>query len=448
MGSSCGISPKKEEIDQVSIPAKNKRILKFAPPPDEQTAAIGKFYAVVNIENSAMQEWKRVLFEQESSFILKSSKFKKRLKTLARGGIPSEYRWRIWCNLLIKEKLMTENQYIKIPDSEPSYQLAISRDLDRSFPFEPYFDKSIFGLIGQASLNRLLSKFSSILPEVGYCQGMNFIAGFLLLVSGGSEIEVFHLMLSLFNTFSLDSFFSEGLEKLKQYVWVCKKLIEKSHPRLFKHLLEQSIPDDLWLLKWIMTLFTMNLASVVLVRIWDVLLLKGLNYLFYVVLGICSCIEEEVISKDAGEICVFLAEIRLRIKDPEELEKAVKGVKIRKGRIEEFMKEYLDSFKASPTKDKMLTTGEDFRLPPLRLTPSKIDITRYESPIKMGFSKPNTPMINFCTDRLSISPCSPDRPRKTKVPVLPNIRRNQIRRRSFGITNKSCEIRISCEHSY
>lgn len=448
MGSSCGISAKKEEIDQVSIPEKNKRIFKSDPPPNEQLAKIGAFYAPCISNLPQMNEWKSIIFEQESSFIPKTTKFRKRLKILASHGIPTEYRWRVWCNLLIKEKLMTENQYTKIPLAPDYHTASISRDLDRSFPFEPYFDKSQYGSTGQAALQRVLSKFASIFPEIGYCQGMNFIVGFLLLVSGGSEIEVFHFLVSLFNTFSLENFFSEGLEKLKQYVWVSKKILEKSNPKLFKHLTEQNIPDDLWLLKWIMTLFTMILPDSVLVRIWDMMLLKGINYLFSVIVAVCSVIEDEVLSRDTGEICVFLSDIRVRIKDSEEVCKAIKGVKIRKEKIEELMEEYWESFKQSPCKDKMLTTGEDFKLPPLRLSPCKMNYSNTPSPIKMFYSRPGSPLLSPCVERNSISPSSPAHPKKTKVPVLPNIQRKSIRRRSFGLTNKSCELKINCEHSY
>jgi len=161
---------------------------------------------------------------------------------------------------------------------------------------------------------------------------------------------------------------------------------------------------------------------------------------------VCSMIEDEVLSKDTGEICVFFADIRARVRDPEEVSKAIKGVKISKEKIEKLMKEYWESFRLSPCKDKMLTTGEDFKMPPLRLSPCKINYSRTPSPIKMFYSKPGSPMLYPCVERISINPAHSST--NSKVPVLPTIRRKLIRKRSFGLTNKSCELKINCEHSY
>lgn len=63
---------------------------------------------------------------------------------------------------------------------------AVFRDLNRTFPNEPYFDQNAYGLIGQATLERILGRIAGKYPEMGYCQSMNFICGFLLLVNGGS----------------------------------------------------------------------------------------------------------------------------------------------------------------------------------------------------------------------------------------------------------------------
>ena len=62
------------------------------------------------------------------------------------------------------------------------------KDLHRTYPNLLYFqDKNI----GQKSLLRLLKAISLYFPAVGYTQGMNFLAGLLLLVNGGEEETAF-----------------------------------------------------------------------------------------------------------------------------------------------------------------------------------------------------------------------------------------------------------------
>ena len=65
---------------------------------------------------------------------------------------------------------------------------TLKKDLNRTFPNHPYFDLKKQGNFGQAALERVLGKFAGKHDSIGYCQGMNFLAGFLLMASGGSEI--------------------------------------------------------------------------------------------------------------------------------------------------------------------------------------------------------------------------------------------------------------------
>ena len=53
------------------------------------------------------------------------------------------------------------------------------------------------------SLYIILIAFANIDKEIGYTQGMNFVAFYLLNISNRNEIDVFYLMMSIFsNTFS------------------------------------------------------------------------------------------------------------------------------------------------------------------------------------------------------------------------------------------------------
>lgn len=53
----------------------------------------------------------------------------------------------------------------------------IDKDIHRTFPSLRRFA----GPAGQDSLRRVLQAYAAYDPEVGYCQGMNFVAGLLLM---------------------------------------------------------------------------------------------------------------------------------------------------------------------------------------------------------------------------------------------------------------------------
>lgn len=60
----------------------------------------------------------------------------------------------------------------------------------RTFPTHPYFSAQLGA--GQLSLYNILKAYSLLDQEVGYCQGLSFVAGILLLHMG--EEEAFHML--------------------------------------------------------------------------------------------------------------------------------------------------------------------------------------------------------------------------------------------------------------
>ena len=57
--------------------------------------------------------------------------------------------------------------------------LAPCFDADRTFPHHPYFKKSSGR--GQTALYNVLKAYSVLDKEVGYCQGLGFIAGLFVI---------------------------------------------------------------------------------------------------------------------------------------------------------------------------------------------------------------------------------------------------------------------------
>ena len=62
----------------------------------------------------------------------------------------------------------------------------IRTDLPRTFPNNMYFDKTS-PTCYQAQLFNILRAFAQSNPKIGYCQGLNYIAGLLYLVTKDEE---------------------------------------------------------------------------------------------------------------------------------------------------------------------------------------------------------------------------------------------------------------------
>ena len=157
--------------------------------------------------------------------------------------------------------------------------------------------------------------------------------------------------------------------------------------------------------------------------------------IYQAILAIITFLESELLVKDAGDIAEFLSNIKEYFTDPGEFVKTMLSFKIKKTLIKKLENEYetIESQSVSPIKEKLSTGGdESFKLPPLKVKALKVKIP--EPTVKSGHYL-RTLSGNF-------SPSN----KPTTVPNLPDIRRNSMKRKSFGLTNKSCDISINPEN--
>jgi hypothetical protein len=118
------------------------------------------------------------------------NKINKELIQHIRVGIPPSIRGMVW-QLLAKskdEELVTK--YIELLKLASPYDKMIQRDLARTFPGHVYFKESDGQ--GQEGLYNVVRAYSSYDNEVGYCQGLAFIVGPMLLNVGFSITFFLH----------------------------------------------------------------------------------------------------------------------------------------------------------------------------------------------------------------------------------------------------------------
>ena len=114
------------------------------------------------------------------------------------------------------------------PESEERISSAIRRDVNRTLPNEPLFATPD----GHLKLFRVLTALSKRLWEVGYCQGLNFLAATLLAVFAGDEEVAFQCCIALLWRHQLVDFFSPSFHKLGLAVWKFETLVQGLLPQL------------------------------------------------------------------------------------------------------------------------------------------------------------------------------------------------------------------------
>jgi hypothetical protein len=133
---------------------------------------------------------------------------------------------------------------------------------------------------------------------------MNFIVGYLLKVSNFDEVRTFYIFKSIL--FDIKGYFEEGFPLLKKNTNIFNKYFKQLYPKLHKHFQKYEILNDFWVGKWFQTLFTLCVQFEELNIIWDILLIKGFDFIIYISLAIVDFIEKDILElKDSSDIIAF-----------------------------------------------------------------------------------------------------------------------------------------------
>lgn len=96
-----------------------------------------------------------------------------------RAGIPHPLRGVIWQAMSQSTSLNLEALYTNLCTENSPYERVIGRDLSRTFPQLDMFKDD--GGEGQLAMGRVLKAYSLYDAHVGYCQGLAFLVGPLLM---------------------------------------------------------------------------------------------------------------------------------------------------------------------------------------------------------------------------------------------------------------------------
>lgn len=157
---------------------------------------------------------------------------------------------------------------------------VIKLDIARTFP-----NLCIFQEGGPYSdiLHTLLAAYVCYRPDVGYVQGMSFIAAILIL-----NMEHFDAFVSFANLLNRPlhlAAFTLNQRQMQTYYSAYNELFNYNLPKLFAHFEKSGLTPDLYLLDWVYTVFSKAMPLDVACRIWDVFLRDGDEFIFRTALG-------------------------------------------------------------------------------------------------------------------------------------------------------------------
>jgi len=199
----------------------------------------------------------------------KPETFKRRV----RRGIPKRHRWEVWKAASGAGDRMRPGLYQGLLRVENRWTRSIETDIARTFPDVKAFDMQM-----QQCLLRVLHAYANLNPEVGYCQGMNFVAGLLLMTSKEEE-EAFWMLVCLMDEGRLSGFYEKKFPLLRRYLRAFDKLAAELMPDLRDHFNNEMVQPGMYLHQWFLTLFINCVPMPMALAFWDVIVCCGLEEL-------------------------------------------------------------------------------------------------------------------------------------------------------------------------
>ena len=195
-------------------------------------------------------------------------------KQLVLAGIPVSLRPKVWAECsgatILRNPGYFDELILQIEDGnnlDHDLMAQIKADITRTLTDNVFFRHGP----GVDRLEQILQAYSLHNPKIGYCQGMNLIAGSMLLVLPDSE-SVFWLLVAVIDVILPSGFFDKNLVVSRADSIVLRSYVREVLPKLSEKLDELEVDLEPLVFNWPMSLFTCVVRSEPLFRVWDVIL--------------------------------------------------------------------------------------------------------------------------------------------------------------------------------
>ncbi|XP_050269922.1 uncharacterized protein LOC126713988 isoform X1 [Quercus robur] len=269
------------------------------------------------------------------------------VKRRIRKGIPDCLRGLVWQLISGSRDLLLMNpgvyedfvfmQQLVIYETSAS-ELDIIRDISRTFPSHVFFQQRHGP--GQRSLYNVLKAYSVFDRDVGYVQGMGFLAALLLLYM--SEEDAFWLLVALLKGAvhaPMEGLYQVGLPLVQQYLFQFDQLVREYLPKLGEHFTQEMINPSMYASQWFITVFSYSFPFHLALRIWDVFLYEGVKIVFKVGLALLKYCHDDMINLPFEKLIHALRNFPEDAMDPNTLLPMAYSIKVSK-RLEGLNQEY------------------------------------------------------------------------------------------------------------
>ncbi|KAK9373211.1 rab-GTPase-TBC domain-containing protein [Lipomyces chichibuensis] len=188
------------------------------------------------------------------------------LTRAVQNGLPPPLRGTIWQLMASSKSLLLEDIYSSLLTESSPHEKGIQRDISRT---------SFAKAANQDSLFNVIKAYSLWDPDVGYIQGMAFIA--VPLILNMKEEEAFCLLVDLMKIYTLRDLFLPDMPGLHVKLYQFDRIIEDTLPAVHVHLARQGVLSSMYASQWFLTFFAYKFPLPIVLRIFDIVVAEGLE---------------------------------------------------------------------------------------------------------------------------------------------------------------------------
>ena len=300
--------------------------------------------------NQRYQE-KRILRENEIQEMMKiweseilpnwdKKRKTKQVERLVKKGLPPKVRGEVWLRFIgnpmgitqdffminvtkaQKLRLQLEAGDVEAVGKEGSLKF-INTDISRTFHQMGYFRE---GSPLNYQLRDLLEAFTISRPDIGYVQGMSYVAGILLL--NLEPYKAFVVLVNIISSPLLIPFYRLDQVGITRRCQMFRLLLRHNLPELTDHFETEGVKPGMFLIEWFLTLFARTLNQDLTTRIWDLYVMNGPVVLFQTGIALLKIVAPSLANEDLAGIMAVIGNIGSYISDGDFLVNYIENISI------------------------------------------------------------------------------------------------------------------------
>lgn len=245
----------------------------------------------------------------------------KQVDRLVKKGLPPKVRGEVWLRFVGNPMAITQEFYcINVAKAQKLRQQLesgeveavgkegslkfIKTDISRTFHQMGYFRE---GSPLNLQLRDMLEAFTISRPDIGYVQGMSYVAGMLLL--NLEPYKAFVLLVNIVSSPLLLPFYRLDQVGITRRCQLFRLLLRENMPDLTEHFETEGVKTGMFLIEWFLTLFSRTLSQDVTSRVWDLYVMSGPAVLFQTGIALLKTVESSLGNEDLDGIMNVIGNI-------------------------------------------------------------------------------------------------------------------------------------------